>query len=95
MGVYNLHNFMFDVYTKAAIKEAFFANPEVVYQCYTLTEEELMALRSKDIYRLHKLGVNAYLLAPFAQLLGFQLTDLGDILRCGAEAERRQEQSYG
>jgi hypothetical protein len=86
---------MFDVYTKAAIKQAFFDNPEVVYQFYTLTEEELMALRSRDIYRLHKLGVNAYLLAPFAQLLGFPMADLGDVLRSGAEAERRQEQSYG
>jgi hypothetical protein len=50
-------------------------------------------LRTKDIYRLHKLGVGVYLLAPFAHLLGFPLMQLDLILRAGAAAEQEWESS--
>jgi hypothetical protein len=87
MGLYDLHKLLFDVHNKATVKETFLADPEAVYRHYTLSEEELAALRTKDIYRLHRLGVSAYLLAPFAHLLGFPLMGLDNILRAGAAAE--------
>jgi hypothetical protein len=91
MGLYDLHRLLFDVRSKASIKETYLSDPEHVFQRYALTEEELTALRSKDIYRLHKLGVSTYLLAPFACTLGVQLPEFGNILRAGAEAERQQQ----
>jgi hypothetical protein len=93
MGLYALHKFMFDVYSNAAVKQEFLTDPEAVYRRYALSQEELEALRNKDIYRLYKLGVNAYLLAPFAQLLGFQLAEFGNLLRAGAQAEQQQRSS--
>ena len=90
MGVYDLHRLLYEVHSKPAVKEAYLADPEEVFQRYTLTEEELAALRKKDFYRLLKLGGNAYLLAPFARLLGYTLTEFGQLLRAGAETERQQ-----
>ena len=90
MGLYDLHKFMFDVRHRPSLKEAFLANPETVYRHYPFTDKELVALRSKDIYRLHKFGVSSYLLALFAQLIGFPLRDFADILRAGAKAEQQQ-----
>ena len=90
MGVYDLHRLLFDVCSKASVKEAYLSDPEHVFQRYALTEEELSALRAKNIYRLHKLGASTYLLAPFARMLGVQLMEFGDLLRAGAEAERQQ-----
>lgn len=88
MSLYELHKLMFDIRHNDTVKTAFQSDPEAVYGRYALHAEELAALRAKDVYRLHKLGANPYLLAPFAQLLGFELMELGDLLRASAAAER-------
>jgi Aromatic-ring-opening dioxygenase LigAB, LigA subunit len=93
MGLYELHKLLFDVRHKPAVQEAFLANPAAVSGHYTLSEAELAALRTQDIYRLHKLGVGAYRLAPFAHLLGFPLMQLDLMLRAGAAAAQEWESS--
>ncbi len=91
MSLYELHHLLFDVRRYSEVQEEYLHDRESVYPRYTLHEDELTALRTDDIYRLHKLGVNSYLLAPYAQALGFQLLELGDLLRAGAEAERQHQ----
>lgn len=90
MSLYELHHILFDIRSDPEVKEEYLRDRESVYSRYTLREDELAALRADDIYRLHKLEVNSFLLAPYAQLLGFPLMELGDILRAGAEAEQQQ-----
>ncbi|MGQ4809353.1 hypothetical protein NKDENANG_02769 [Candidatus Entotheonellaceae bacterium PAL068K] len=82
MGLYDLHQFLFDVYSHANRRETFLSDPAAVYTRYTLTDLELTALGAKDIYRLSKPGVPTSLFGPFVRLLGFQLT--GDLMRAGA-----------
>jgi hypothetical protein len=91
MSLYELHHLLFDLRSYPEVKEEYGQDREAVYQRYTLSDDELAALRTDDIYRLHRLGVNAYLLAPYAQILGFELMELGDILRADAEAERQRQ----
>lgn len=93
MGIYSLHKLLFDIRSRATARETFLTDPEALYQHYALSEAELAALRAKDIYRLHKMGVAAYLLAPFAQMLGIPLTELANVLRAGAAAERPRPSS--
>ena len=90
MGIYALHKLLFDLRRNTTVKEAFLADPEAVYSRYALNTDELAALRSKDLYRLHKWGVSAYLLASFAQFLGFPLREFSNILRAGARAEQQR-----
>jgi hypothetical protein len=91
MSLYELHHLLFDLRRYPEVKEEYGHDREAVYQRYTLSDDELAALRTDDIYRLHKLGVNAYLLASYTQMLGFELIELGDILRAGAEVERQRQ----
>ena len=90
MSLYELHKFLFEVRDRAEVREAYQRDAEAVLQRYALSEEERAALRARDLYRLCKLGANAYLLAPFAQLLGVSLPELGDLLRARAAAEAQQ-----
>jgi hypothetical protein len=91
MSLYDLHKLLFDVHSDPKVRDIFLSDPETLFSRYTLSEDELAALRAKDIYRLYKRGVNVYLLALFLQLLGFPLAELSNILRAGAEAERQQQ----
>ena len=93
MGLYELHKLLFDLNSHADVKAEYENDRETVYSRYNLTEDELAALRANDIYRLHKFGVNSFLLAPYAQSLGHALADFGEILRAGTEAERQQSSS--
>ena len=90
MGIYALHKLLFDLRSNATVKTAFQADPEAVYSRYSLSEDELAALRGKDLYRLHKWGVSAYLLVSFAQFLGVTLREFSNILRAGAQAEQQR-----
>ena len=91
MSLYELHRLIFDVNNRAELKARYQQDREAVYQNYTLDEEELTALRTDNIYQLHKFGVNTFLLAPYALSLGHLLSDYGELLRAGAEAERQQK----
>ncbi len=95
MGLYDLHKFMFDMHTNAAVRQTFLADAEAVYRRYHLSQEELTALRERDLYRLSKMGASVFLLAPFAQLLGYPLKELSELLRAGADAERQQQPRTG
>ena len=90
MGLFELHQLLFDLRNHPDVQTTYRRNRETVYKRYRLREDELTALRTDDIYRLHKLGVATYLLAPYAEFLGFPLLDLADILRAGADAERHE-----
>ena len=90
MSIYALHQLLFDLRSHADLKTAYEQDRESVYTRYALDDDELTALRSNDIYRLNQLGVNAFLLAPYAESLGIALADFGEVLRAGAEAEGRQ-----
>ena len=90
MGIYTLHKLIFDIASHANLRQTFLSDPEAVYSQYQLNDEELAALRVyKDIYGLPKLGVVAFLLAPFARLLGFKEMNLSELLRAGAKAEQQ------
>lgn len=93
MSLYELHRLIFDVNNRAEFKASYQQDREAVYQNYTLDEDELTALRTDDIYRLHKFGVNTFLLAPYALSLGHPLSDYGEILRAGSEAEQQQKKT--
>lgn len=88
MGIYALHKLLFDLRSRSSVKTAFMTDPEAVYQNYQLTETELSALRRKDIYQLLKFGVSTYLLASFAQLLGYSLTDFRELVAAGWQSEQ-------
>ena len=88
MGIHALHKLLFDLNSQDSVKTTFLNDPEVVYQRYQLTEEELAALRGKDFYKLLKLGVSAHLLALFAELLGYPLRDFASLLSSGAQSEQ-------
>ncbi len=83
MSLYELHRLMSDLIIKPELKEMFKRDREAIYQRYALETPELAALRDQNIYRLQKMGVNAYLLAPYAQLLGHALADFAELLRAG------------
>lgn len=88
MGIYALHKLLFDLRSRSSVKTAFMSDPEAVYQNYQLTDAELSALRRKDIYQLLKLGVSAYLLASFAELIGYNLADFRELVAAGWRSER-------
>lgn len=88
MGIYALHKLLFDLSSRDSTKTDFLNDPEVVYQRYQLTEEELAALREKDLYKLLKLGVSTHLLALFAELLGYQLSEFAALLSCRKQLEQ-------
>ena len=88
MGIYALHKLLFDLRYRAGVKSAFLSDPETVYQNYQLSDTELAALRRKDIYQLLKLGVSSYLLASFAELLGYTLIDFRELVAAGWKSEQ-------
>lgn len=88
MGIYALHKLLFDLRSRSSVKAAFMSDPEAVYQNYQLNDAELSALRRKDIYQLLKLGVSTYLLASFAELIGYNLADFRELVATGLKSER-------
>jgi hypothetical protein len=88
MSIYALHKLLFDLRSRSSIKIAFMNDPEAVYQNYQLTDAELSALRRKDIYQLLKLGVSTYLLASFAELIGYNLADFRELVAAGWKSEQ-------
>lgn len=90
MGIYHLHRLLFDIHSDSDLQKLYQHDRESVYQHYCLSEGELAALRSDNFYRLSRLGVGTFLLGPYAELLGHSLAELSDLLRAGADAERRQ-----
>jgi hypothetical protein len=90
MGIYDLHRLLFDIRSNPELQAAYQHDRESVFQRYRLSDGELTALRTDNFYWLSRLGVGTFLLGPYAVLLGHSLADLTDLLRAGAEAERRQ-----
>ncbi len=60
-----------------ANREAFVADPEAYMQKYHLTEQQAAAIRSKQVLALLEAGGNAYYLAKFAGIFGFNMQDIG------------------
>ena len=95
MGLFALHQLLFDLRSHPDVHIEYRRDRETVYERYSLSEDELAPLRTDDIYRLHKLGVATYLLASYAEFLGFPLQELADILRAGADAEHHESTEEG
>ena len=90
MGLFALHQPLFDLRSRPDVQVEYRRDRETVYARYSLSQDELTALRTDNIYRLHKLGVATYLLASYAEFLCFPLQELADILRAGADAEHHE-----
>jgi hypothetical protein len=88
MGIYALHRLLFDLRSHLAVKTEFMTDAEAVYKDYELTDSELAALRQKDIYQLLKLGVSTYLVASFAELLGYSLANFRELVAAGWKSEQ-------
>jgi len=71
MSLYYVQKLLYHLNRNPAQKQRFDDNMEAVLAEYTLTEEELRALRKPDIGLLYVLGVNGQILMHYATMNGY------------------------
>ena len=59
-----------DMIRDKAIAKKLDDDPDYFRQNYTITEEELTAMRERNIIRLYELGMHPFLLVRFAGMMG-------------------------
>jgi len=71
MSLYYVQKLLYHLNRDPAQKQRFDDNMEIVLAEYTLTEEELHALKKPDIGLLYVLGVNGQILMHYATMNGY------------------------
>jgi len=62
MSVYQINKILYQADNDEAFRKRFKDNPEAVLKEYRLTEEEIAALTSGAVGKLHQMGVHTFLL---------------------------------
>src|SRR4051794_30693301 len=70
-------NAMCYAFNDAATRAAFVADEEACFDRFHLTEEQCVAVRSRNVLQLIEAGGNIYYLAKLAGILGLNVQDLG------------------
>lgn len=83
MSLYYVQKLLYQLNRDAALRLRFATDAEAVLAGYELTEEELKAIRERDIGLLYVLGVNGQLLMHYAAICGFEWNAYLDAMREG------------
>jgi hypothetical protein len=83
MSLYYVQKLLYQLNRDPDVRARYESDIESVLRGYTLTDEELHALRSGDIGLLYVMGVNGQLLMHYAALLGMPWDDYIHAMREG------------
>lgn len=83
MSLYNLQKFLYELNRDESIQANYSENSEALIAGYSLTDEEINALKEGDIGLLYVLGVNGQILMHYAALLGIEWFDYLEMMREG------------
>ena len=83
MSLYYLQKLLYTLNRDAKVQERFKGDLEGLLAEFELNEEELAALRERDIGKLYVLGVNGQLLMHLSALIGQPWTDYIAAMREG------------
>jgi hypothetical protein len=83
MSLYNLQKFLYELNRNESIQENYSENIDTLIAKYSLTDEEINALKEGDIGLLYVLGVNGQILMHYAALLGIEWFDYLEMMREG------------
>ena len=83
MSLYYVQKLLYQLNRDRTLRQRFAADAEAVLAGYELTEEELQAIRKRDIGLLYMLGVNGQLLMHYAAMCGFEWSAYLDAMREG------------
>ncbi len=83
MSVFKVNHLCREVMRDPAFREALRRAPQEALAGYDLTEEERSALLSGDVGKLHRLGVNSFLMGYLArfEVLGLDIRTYGERMR--------------
>ncbi len=68
MSLYYVQKLFYHILVDPNVKKHFQADPDATLSDYTLTPEELRAIKSFDLAALYRMGVHPLLLRPFSGL---------------------------
>ncbi|MEE2717498.1 MAG: aromatic ring-opening dioxygenase subunit LigA [SAR324 cluster bacterium] len=85
MSLYYVQKFLYELNRDPRTQERFRSEGEAVLAEYDLTDEEVEALRSRDIGLLYVLGVNGQILMHFAALAGLAWPEYLQAMRDGLD----------
>lgn len=83
MSLYYVQKVLFDINRDTGIQQKYKNDVDDLLANYTLTEEELHALKAPDIGLLYVLGVNGQILMHFAAFHGIAWDDYLQMMRDG------------
>ena len=83
MSLYNLQKFLYELNRDESIQANYSEDIDKLIANYSLTDEEINALKKGDIGLLYVLGVNGQILMHFAALLGIEWFDYLELMREG------------
>ena len=83
MSLYNLRKFLYELNRDESIQANYSENIDTLIAGYSLTDEEINALKEGDIGLLYVLGVNGQILMHYAALLGIEWFDYLEMMREG------------
>ena len=83
MSLYNLQKFLYELNRDESIQANYSEDIDKLIANYSLTDEEINALKKSDIGLLYVLGVNGQILMHFAALLGIEWFDYLELMREG------------
>lgn len=85
MSLYSLQKLLYQLNRDEELQAAFQTDREAVIAKYTLTDEELKAVREEDVGMLYILGVNGQILMHFAAMCGLAWPDYVQTMRDALE----------
>jgi hypothetical protein len=88
MSLYNVQKLLFQLNRDPVARQRYEKDFDDLLAEYSLTEEELQAIRTPDIGLLYVMGVNGQLLMHYAALRGFEWSAY-------IEAMKEGERKYG
>lgn len=83
MSLYYLQKLLYDLNRDEAVQEKFKSDVDSLLSNYTLTDEEVHAIKKPDIGLLYVLGVNGQILMHYAAFCGIAWFDYLDAMRNG------------
>ena len=72
MSLYQVQRLFFDIHNDLDLRANYLANPESIAKPYDLSDTERLAILSKAIRSLYRMGVNPWLLFQFSHMVGIR-----------------------
>ncbi len=83
MSLYYLQKLIYELNRDEDLQQQFIKDKDSVLKDFTLSKEEIEALKKPDVGLLYVLGVNGQLLMHYAALCGFEWPDYIQAMRDG------------